>query len=158
MHDRLASRVAVELRKMAHLFETYADLLTRVNEREPDPVELAALSQVIQSFYGGVESIFESVAKLIDQEPPGGPDWHHALLDQMGRPGARRGPVITRGVQAELAEYLGFRHVGRHSYVSQLEWSKLRELVRPLPGVRSRFRCETEGFLDRLRSPESDTP
>jgi hypothetical protein len=49
-----------------------------------------------------------------------------------------------------LADYLGFRHFYRHSYLFYLEWRELEKLVTPLGEVWEQTKSELQAFLDTL--------
>ena len=84
-------------------------------------IERTALGAVLQSFYSGVENIFQTTAKRIDQKMPVGESWHNELLQQMAQSVASRKPVISQATLERLRPYLGFRHVARHAYTFILQ-------------------------------------
>jgi hypothetical protein len=77
---------------------------------------------ILHDFYTGIEKIFESIAKEIDNRIPMGEEWHSELLRQMTLdiPGLRP-PVITASTEKKLREYLGFRHLFRKRYGFELD-------------------------------------
>ena len=85
---------------------------------------------ILHDFYTGIEKIFESIAKEIDNRIPMGEEWHSELLRQMTLdiPGLRP-PVITANTEKKLREYLGFRHLFRKRYGFELDWQKLKKLL-----------------------------
>jgi len=103
-------------------------LFDSTRNREPDSVEIAALATVLYSFYDGVEKIFLSIAKYVDDFVPVENKWHKALLIQMTKKTDKRNAVITSETISVLTEYMGFRHFYRHAYSFQLSWSKLKDL------------------------------
>jgi len=135
---------------MDDLFESYADLLSRVQTRSPDLVEVTAVASVLHSFYNGLENIFLSIAKGLDASVPTGAQWHRDLLAQMAERTPLRPLVITTETAHQLADYLGFRHFYRHSYSFFLEWDELEKLVTPLTKVWEQVKSELDLFLDRL--------
>jgi len=60
--ERVVSQVKFEMGQIDHLFESYTELLSRVQTRPPDLVEMTAVASVLHSFYNGLENIFMSVA------------------------------------------------------------------------------------------------
>ncbi len=58
----------------------------------------------------GLENIFLSIARGLDQQVPTGSHWHRDLLVQMTQETAKRGGVISAELARKLADYLGFRH------------------------------------------------
>jgi hypothetical protein len=113
-------------------------------------VEIAALASVLHSFYNGLENVFLSIAKGIDQEVPTGLQWHRDLLLQMTQGTVNRGPVISTELAQKMADYLGFRHFYRHSYSFFLEWEKLKGLSLPLQDLWKQVKEELYVFLEQL--------
>lgn len=83
MYSEAIKRIEFEISEIGTLFETYELLLDNTRNREPDLVEIAALVTVLHSFYNGVEKIFLSIAKYVDDFIPTENKWHKELLMQM---------------------------------------------------------------------------
>ena len=110
------------------------------------------MASVLHSFYNGLENIFLSVAKGIDQDVPAGSQWHRDLLIQMTEPTPDRGPALSTMTAQRLTDYLTFRHFYRHSYSFFLEWRKVEKLVIPLAEVWKQAKDELQLFLESLSS------
>lgn len=95
MADNVISQVTFEIGQIDQLLTVYADLVERVQQRPPDLVEITALASVLHSFYNGLENIFLSIAKGLDQQVPTGAQWHRDLLVHMTQETAPRGSVIS---------------------------------------------------------------
>jgi hypothetical protein len=151
--EKVVSRVNFEIGQIDHLLESYADLFERIQEGSPGLVDITAVASVLHSFYNGLENIFLSIAKGIDQDVPAGSQWHRDLLTQMTQATSARVPVLTVDMAHQLADYLGFRHFYRHSYSFFLEWDELEKLVMPLSVVWERTKKEIQRFLDSFDKP-----
>jgi hypothetical protein len=147
LHEKVASQLKFEIDQIDRLSSTYADLVEKVRNSTPDLVEVTALASVLHSFYNGLENIFLSVAKGIDQEVPTGAQWHRDLLNQMAQATSHRGPVLALETTHHLANYLAFRHFYRHSYSFFLSWQEMEKLVIELAEVWSQTKQELEQFL-----------
>ena len=126
----------VFLKKLRHqseqideLVSSFRPLLDTVNIREPDLVELSALATVLHSFYGGVENIFTTIGKYVDNRLPSSPQWHKDLLQQMSRLSKNRTVIVSEELYPVLIGYLSFRHFFRNSYAYQLDWDQMGPLV-----------------------------
>lgn len=150
MTETTIAEIEREIREVDQLFRSFNELLTRVKDKDPDLVEMTALSTVIHSFYNGLENIFSRIAKGIDDLVPAGVDSHRALLRQMSEPQSSRNAVLRRETAEDLAEYLAFRHFYRHGYAHHLDWERLGQLLRPLPAIWQRVRGELRSFLGEL--------
>src|SRR3990172_11631061 len=113
---RTRSHIERELEQIVRLMSDYSELLAVPDAQEPGLIDRTALGAVLQSFYNGVENIFQTVAKRVDQDMPAGADWHRQLWAQMARATAARPPLIVPATADQLEPYLGFRHIARHTY------------------------------------------
>ncbi len=114
---------------------------------------LRAGGSILHDFYTGIEKIFESIAKEIDNRIPMGEEWHSELLRQMTLdiPGLRP-PVITANTEKKLREYLGFRHLFRKRYGFELDWQKLKKLLLGVGQVRTQLEKDIGKFFEDLDS------
>jgi hypothetical protein len=149
--EKVASQITFEIEQLDQLLVAYADLWERAQQGTPDLVEVTAMASVLHSFYNGLENIFLSITKGLDQEVPAGAQWHRDLLVQMTHETVNRSSVISAELAQKLADYLGFRHFYRHSYSFFLEWGELEKLVTPLPEVWDQAKKELSEFLDSLK-------
>jgi hypothetical protein len=149
--EKVVSQVTFEIGQIDQLLVAYANLWERAQQGTPDLVEMTAMASVLHSFYNGLENLFLSIAKGLDQTVPVDAQWHRDLLVQMTQETVNRGSVISAELAQQLADYLGFRHFYRHSYSFFLEWSELGKLVTSLPEVWDRAKKELSEFLNSLK-------
>lgn len=152
LHKQVVSEIVFEIGQIDQLLNVYAELLHRVQERDPDTVEIAAVATVLHSFYTGLENVFTSVAKGIDNSVPSGGQSHRDLLRQMSQETERRMPLVSKRTAKTLSEYLGFRHFYRHSYSFLIDWEELKKLVMPLEYVWANTRSEFNSFIETLQA------
>lgn len=113
-------------------------------------VDSAALH--LQSFYTGLERIFEQTARQIDESVPTGDSWHYDLLLQMGRDIAGVRPALLSSASVKgLDEFRKFRHVVRNVYATNLDPEKMANLFTLLPVVWHQVRAELLAFAEFLR-------
>jgi hypothetical protein len=118
-------------------------------------VDAAALN--VHDFYAGLERIFETIARDIDQSMPEGPHWHEDLLDQMGSSiPSTRPAVLSPDVRRRLASYRGFRHVVRNVYTIDFDPEQMAPLVRRLPSLRDDVLEDVRAFADTLEELAED--
>jgi len=151
LDNKVISQIEFEIGQIDHLFAAYADLLERARDNTPNLVEVTAVASVLHSFYNGLENIFLTIVKRIDQDVPEGVRWHRDLLTRMTNSTRHRRPVLTAEMADQLANYMGFRHFYRHSYSFFLEWNELEELAVPLADVWGQAKAELLLFLNTLR-------
>jgi hypothetical protein len=107
----------------------------------------------LHTFYGGVERIFEWVAREIDGSKPGGPSSHRDLLAQMAMdvPGGRPA-VISPTTRSSLDEFLRIRHLVRNLYTWDFVPAKINDLAEQLPGALGSLEADLDGFRAFLDS------
>lgn len=148
LDDRLKRLIDRELNEITMLLERSDNLLKVGPDSEPTFERLAALSQVLISFYTGLERIFERVARRIDHSLPQGERWHTDLLHQVARPTDERAALISEETRLSLREYLAFRHHTRHAYAHHLEWPRMKGLVLRVSDTWNRVRLEIQRFIE----------
>ena len=149
------TQVKVEIEQIDQLFSVYADLLQQTQEHAPDLIEITAIASILHSFYNGLENIFLSIAKGLDEKSPAGSRWHRDLLVQMTKQTEKRNSVISAEMSQRLVDYLAFRHFYQHSYSFFLEWDELKKLVTSIQKFWNDMKKEIYEFLTELESPEN---
>lgn len=147
LDNHTLAHIKREMLQIEKLQIEYHELIEKSRTTEPNLVEYTALGAVLQSFYNGVENIFQTIAKRVDKDVPTGESWHKTLLLQMGREHDNRTLVISQSTIEMLLPYLGFRHIARHSYTFVLEWSKMQNLVWNLKNIWEAVKTEIEAFI-----------
>ncbi len=152
MWPKTQKRVYIELAMLRELLDSYRPLLDRLQESEPDYIEMGALAAMLHSFYTGIENIFKRIATEIDDSLPSGMSSHAALLGRMARPTECRPAVISDDLRLRLRYYLDFRHMFRHAYTTEMKWRKMADLVLHCEETLDRLHAELETFFAADRS------
>ena len=121
-------KIKLEISKIDSLVDKSAILLQKCKIQEPDFVELNAIGSILHSYYNGLESMFKLIHKSTDATPLSGTMWHSELFYSMFEKTENRAAVLPKDMIIPLKEYLGFRHVFRHSYGYELDWERLNPL------------------------------
>jgi hypothetical protein len=150
LSESLSERIQHDVDLIDQLLEAYADLLASVEQNPPDLIEVTALASVLHSFYNGLESIFVTIAREVDETIPTGDRWHRALLKQVGEANEFRDAVLPSSLLTQIQDYLAFRHYYRHAYSFFLRWEELRELVLSLTAVWGQTKNELIQFARSL--------
>ncbi len=152
----VAGRIRRELNDLERVIARAKRALQAAQQRPEDQdlyLDSVALNlhDFLHDFYAGLERLFSLIASEIDGSLPTVPQWHRALLQQMGAdiPSVRPA-VLSEAVLRSLEEYLGFRHVVRSIYAFEFDRERLEPLVRRLPPTFQRVREELLTFSDWL--------
>ena len=128
----LANRIEQKLDDIERVAGRAERLLNQAQVNDDDGY-LDGVALNLHGYYAGVESIFEDIARNVDDSIPRGPDWHRALLLQMsGTTHGVRPKVIRYETRVCLDEYRRFRHIVRNVYTFTLRPSRLEELTQEL--------------------------
>ena len=112
-----------------------------------------AVALNLHGFYGGVERIFEDIARTVDGNLPSGSEWHQGLLIQMSAEVPQRRPaVISHELRLALDEYRGFRHVVRNVYAFNFRPARLKELSDNLKNCFNSLKMELFVLIELLES------
>ena len=109
----------------------------------------------LQSFYSGLERIFELIARGIDLRVPDGENWHLDLLRQMTSdlPDVRPAIISQKSAQ-RLDEYRRFRHLVRNVYTANLIPERMTSLLVNLPDLWRDVRAELLAYAELLQQIE----
>lgn len=149
-HAGLAARIHRALSDLDTVITRLATLSDRVR-LDADFAVVDALALNLQSLYTGMEQIFESIAREVDEDLPSGPNWHRELLDQMGAevPG-RRPAVIDDELRACLHEARSFRHVVRNVYSHNLNAETVSTLAERMTQCHPQIKAALQSFAGLL--------
>lgn len=128
MDEITKEKINLEISKIDTLVSKSSLLLTKCQNTEPDFFDLNAAGSILHSFYNGLESIFKLIHKASDGTPLTSTMWHSELFHSMFIQTEKRKTVLSQDLEEPLKEYLGFRHVFRHSYGYELDWERLSPL------------------------------
>ena len=156
MLDEALRRLIIrELEEVDALLAKSSPLLETPINTEPSFERIAALSAVLNSFYTGLERIFERIAKEVDTRKPEGERWHIELLKQVARQTEIRPAVISEDSRQRLRDYLAFRHRSRHAYAHYLVWDSMAQLV---AGTSQTWNIVHSEILQFVRQQSSSAP
>jgi hypothetical protein len=85
-----------------------------------EAVHAEALATNLQAIYTKVEGLLGDLLKEIDGDLPRTESWHKDLLLLAASPNAPRPAILSQATYDDLTELLGFRHVVRSRYASEL--------------------------------------
>ena len=149
MDSSCKEKILLEIGKIDNLVEKSSVLLEKCKISEPDFIELNAIGSVLHSFYNGIESIFKLIYKSYSQRPLTSGMWHSELLAEMFTIFEDGSSVLNQNLLPDLKNYLGFRHVFRHSYGYEMDWARLEPLFKNMKNVWSDVKTCFLIFIDK---------
>jgi hypothetical protein len=148
--NAVIQRLRAEITADVVTFGARIDELAALPVFSNDPAALAQAAVALHHGYGAVESALLRVARALEGDAPGGPDWHQALLASMSLEiEGIRPAVLSAQAVTHLRHLLSFRHFFRHAYSVDLDPQRLEELRRIALAARPIIRDDF-GRLDRL--------
>jgi hypothetical protein len=150
-YQALAGRLEQMMDDLGRVVDRVALLLEKARKTGDDGY-LDGLALNLHSFYAGMESCFEDIARTVDGATPGGANWHQELLQQMAADmKGLRPPVIGRATRDCLDEYRAFRHLVRNIYTFHLKPERLEALADDAGECFSLCKADMDRFTDFLR-------
>jgi hypothetical protein len=115
--------------------------------------EKLAAGALLSQFYMGVENVLKRISKYRDVALPDSAHWHAELLDRFVEPSHASLPALFDEKRArDLKPYRAFRHVVRHGYGFDLDWTRMQDGVANVEDVFERFRECVDEYLEHLPS------
>jgi len=129
LDNLVKAQIGFKINDIDKLFTEYSPIFSKIEVQTPDLFDMTILGSVLDSFYNGLENIFEIIAKNIDGNIPNGNKFHQELLLQMASKTDKREKILNEDLYLKLREYAAFRHFYRHAYSFQMNWEKMRPLL-----------------------------
>lgn len=155
-YHALAGRLEQILQDIERVIQRMGQLLSKARQTGDDGY-LDGVALNLHSFYAGMESCFEDIARTVDGGLPAGTNWHQELLQQMAADMKKlRPPVIKRETRDCLDEYRAFRHLVRNIYAFNLKSDRLESLADNAVDCFMSARLDMEEFISFLRELDTD--
>lgn len=124
---RVSNRIKQEI---SDLYNIKNSVSRRWQKALLDDDYLGSVAFDLQSFYQGVERVFEIIAKSIDRSVPDGEKWHKVLLEQMASEiSGIRPAVISPETRESLDQFRMFRHVAHNIYSFNIIPERIKGLM-----------------------------
>jgi hypothetical protein len=150
-YQQLAERIQLEIEELNQLVGVIQRHWLSARSSPDSDAYLNSVAFSLQSFYTGLERIFELVANEFDQAALSDKEWHKVLLVLMSQPVQDVRPELLQAATAvQLEEYLRFRHVARNIYATHLNPTRLSPLVENLPRLWAQLQLELSAFITYL--------
>jgi len=152
----LSARITKELQELEQVVERCLDIWAQ-SEASGDDRYIDGVALNLQSFYTGLERIFELVVAEIDQDHPTGPNWHQELLRLVATEVPRLRPaLISDATRNTLDRYRGFRHVVRNIYSFNLDREQILPLVRDLRYIFESAKTDLTRFAETIAKIDAE--
>ncbi len=151
-YQALAGRLELRIQDLDLVVQRISFLMKKAEETADDDY-LDGVALNLHSFYTGIESCFEEIARTVDGALPSGANWHQELLQQMSADLQELRPsVIGRSTRDCLDEYRAFRHVVRNVYTFNLNPERLNNLASDADRCFEDCKQDMESFVSFLRA------
>ncbi len=153
--DRIRGEVPDLERVAQRALRAWAQGQLTTNEKD---IYIDSVALNLQSFYAGIERLFELIARQIDSTLPNGETWHRDLLKQMTKDlQGSRPAVIGQETFFALDNFRRFRHLLHNVYTMNLVPDKMAGLISALPGLWAKLQAELLAFADFLEAMDQAT-
>lgn len=147
MDEITKEKINLEIIKIDTLVNKSSLLIIKCKNTEPDFFDLNAIGSILHSFYNGLESIFKLIHKSTDNFTFTTTMWHSELFHSMFNETEKRKAVLSQDLEESLKDYLGFRHVFRHSYGYELDWERLNPLFSGMNEIWTKIKSCFNDFM-----------
>jgi len=151
-YERLAKRIRNEIPDMELVLERMQKAWQKSMEgSDAQELYLDSVALNLQSFYSGIERLFELIARYVDRSVPDGESWHRDLVQQMAQDIQDIRPaVIGESSTIILDELRKFRHVVVNIYTVNLVPEKMCKLVLSVNELWPKLNGELMAFAEFL--------
>ncbi len=136
--DRKEFRTDFEISQIEKELEIINILKNIMNNGELDEIQIRAAASSLHSIYNGIEKILllkfkvMNIPFIVDSSK-----WHAELLSK-----SYEHHLISKGLEENLREIMGFRHFFRHAYGFMLDKELLEPLILNIGNIVSNFKEE----------------
>lgn len=151
VYRQLAEPIRDEVETVGRVVSRALVAWKKAQNAPDDQAYVDSVALNLHATYGGVERLFEMIARHVDRQIPDGATWHRDLLRRMARDEGNLPPAVVSEDTAErLDELRRFRHLVRNVYTIELAPEKMVDLVAELPALWSNLRSELLAFAEFL--------
>lgn len=128
-------------------------------ENTPSEAQLINIGYYLHNLYNAFENIFLNIADVFENQIKEKSRWHYSLQKRMAlniediRP-----KVICKETSNYLDELRRFRHIFRHSYDYEIDWERLKIVLKKAEKLQRIYQKEIRnfiGFLDKLSEQDN---
>lgn len=150
--SELREEISIELEMMAMVVSEAVSLLHDIPDNaEPTVREKTAAAAFLAQFYGGIENILKRIHRYHGIPLPSGDAWHLDIFKRFCNPPQAPFPVLfDHALAADLAPFRKFRHVVYHGYGFQFDWNRMKDGLKAVEGVYSRFAASVTEYVSKL--------
>jgi hypothetical protein len=145
----LREKIHHEISRIEKLLNDAKPLLSLCKIRSPDFIEITAASQILHSFYNGIESVVILFLKGINKKVPNDGRWHKTLFEIAFRLDSGNITIFRDDIKEQMEKYMYFRHFIRHSYSSELNWSEMEPLIKNLEEIWETIKDDFNSFIEK---------
>ena len=144
----VAGRIRREVEEVESVVERAQSIWEEVDPgTDPGGYRVDAVALNLHGFYAGLERIFETIARRVDQTVPEGAHWHQEVLDPMNTELSDVRPaVLSDESRNQLKRYRGSRNV----YAFEFEPDQIDLLMKRLPDTTERVTNDLRSFATFL--------
>lgn len=137
--ESISERIAFEFSQINKELKVIDKLNAIRKNNDLDEIQVRAAASSLHSAYNGIEKVIVLVLMDRGMPIPKGGAWHSDVLSV-----ARMNRIISDSLQADLRDFMGFRHFYRHAYGFMLDTELLHPLLEKARTVISRLSKELE--------------
>ena len=147
----LTATLESDLSAVKAIYEQIRTLQQEIGNREPGLRDKAAIGYFLHNLYSAFENIFLHIAKCFENQLDDKKGWHSELLRRMKMEISDVRPaVISDRAYRAMDELRRFRHIFRYSYDFELDWERMRLVLKQAHELENIYSQELSQFQNYL--------
>jgi hypothetical protein len=149
LDENLKTKLLFEISQIDRLIDESKPLLDLCKSKTPSHIEMSAAALLLHSFYLGIENVLVLIFKGYNEKVIEGAKWHIEILDKAFISNKNRKQIFREELKESLDGYLKFRHLIRHTYSYQLEWSRMENLIKGIESAWKEVKENLNEFINQ---------
>ena len=152
MDKAIVEKILFEIEQIDFLLREAQPIIVTCKNNVPNFWEKCGISQILHSFYNGIEKILLLLIKNNEFMYVNADRWHSELFAKAFEMRINGTQIFRSELKELLSELLKFRHVVRNSYGFDLEWDKMINMVYNLENTWEMAKTDIKECLGRENS------
>lgn len=148
----LINAIGKETNYMSVVVNEIKKLLTDLEKKEPEIIQLTALASFAAQFYNGVENILKRICHFNNVTIPKSQDWHIGLFKWFCNPPVNNLPVLFSETDSlKYSSIRKFRHYFFHGYSRTIKWEWIKEGVSDIDDMFREFNLKIDNYINSIK-------
>jgi hypothetical protein len=146
----LKSKILDDLQSIKKIYDKLKGEKEKI-KNTPNEAQLINMGYYLHNLYNAFENIFLNIADVFENQVKERARWHYSLQKRMSLDiEGIRPKIISKEASNYLDELRRFRHIFRHSYDYEMDWERLKIVLRKAEKLQNIYEKEIGEFIKFL--------